>query len=66
MSKTDPKTETKTVKVKLLKAHEHAGMQYGEGAEITVPEHDAQWLINLDVAEAVKAATTAPQPTEAK
>ena len=41
----------KTVKVKLLKAHKHAGMQYSEGAEIEVPEHDAAWLKNLKIAE---------------
>lgn len=68
MSKTDPKTETKTVTVKLKQAHEHAGMHYGDGAVIPVPKHDAQWLINLDIAIAVdpEAAVQAPQPTEAK
>lgn len=48
----------KTVKVKLLKAHKHAGMQYSKGAEIDVPEHDATWLKNLKIAEDAKASTT--------
>ena len=48
----------KTVKVKLLKAHKHAGMQYSEGVEIEVPEHDATWLKNLKIAEDAKASTT--------
>ena len=48
----------KTVKVKLLKAHKHAGMQYSEGVEIDVPEHDATWLKNLKIAEDAKASTT--------
>ena len=66
MSKTDPKTEIKTVKVKLLKAHEHAGMQYGEGAEITVPEIDAVWLINMGVVADPKATTQTTPPVEGK
>ena len=48
----------KTVKVKLLKEHKHAGMQYSEGVEIDVPEHDATWLKNLKIAEDAKASTT--------
>lgn len=52
------KTEqVKTVKVKLLKPHKHAGTQYNEGVEIILPEHDANWLKNLNIAEDVKAPT---------
>ncbi|MEX5365700.1 hypothetical protein WCE00_01805 [Acinetobacter haemolyticus] len=47
----------KTVKVKFLKAHKHAGMQYSEGIEVDVPEHDANWLKNLKIAEDAKAPT---------
>ena len=50
--------KAKTVKVKLLKQHLHAGMQYSKGAEIDVPEHDATWLKNLKIAEDAKASTT--------
>lgn len=54
------KTEVKTVNVKLLKPHEHAGMEYSVGMEITVPEHDADWLKKLNIAEDVKATTATP------
>ena len=49
--------EIKTVKIKLLADHQHAGMKYSAGAEITLPEHDANWLKNLNIAEDVKAPT---------
>ena len=56
----------KTVKVKLLKAHKHAGMQYSEGAEIDVPEHDATWLKNLNIAEEVGVTPTVSAQTTKK
>lgn len=61
------KAQAKTVKVKLLKAHQHAGMTYDAGMEIEVPEHDATWLKNLKIAEDVKASFTATaKPVEDK
>lgn len=60
------KNEVKTVKVKLLKAHEHAGMPYSEGMEVEVPEHDANWLKNLKIAEDVKASTASTKVVEEK
>lgn len=45
--------EVKTVKVKLLKAHEHAGISYAEGMEISVLAHDAGWLESLKIIEKV-------------
>ena len=50
----------KTVKVKLLKDHQHGQMRYSEGMEIEVPEHDADWLKNLKIAEDAKTATVKP------
>ncbi|WP_151790014.1 DUF7210 family protein [Acinetobacter junii] len=60
--------KTKTVKVKFLKSHHHAGMQYSEGAEIDVPEHDANWLKNLKIADDAKPSTavTTPKTVEEK
>lgn len=60
------KTEVKTVKVKLLQPHNHAGMQYSKDMEIEVPVHDAEWLKNLKVAEDVKASTATTKPVEEK
>lgn len=58
--------EVKTIKVKLLKAHNHAGMAYSEGMEIAVPEHDAAWLKNLKIAEDAKASTASTKTVEEK
>lgn len=61
------KAQAKTVKVKLLKAHQHAGMAYDTGMEIEVPEHDATWLKNLGIVDDGKVSTTAtPKPVEDK
>lgn len=54
------KETAKTVKVKLLKDHQHGKMRYSAGMEVELPEHDAQWLKNLEIAEDVKAATVKP------
>jgi hypothetical protein len=54
------KEEAKTVKVKLLKDHQHGKMRHSAGMEIDVPEHDATWLKNLKIAEDVKTATVKP------
>ena len=58
MSEKSKTEQVKTVKVKLLKPHKHAGTQYNEGVEIILPEHDATWLKNLKIAEDAKASTT--------
>lgn len=60
------KDEIKTVKVKLLKDHQHGKMRYSEGMEIEVPEHDAEWLKNLKIAEDTKASVSAAKPVEEK
>ena len=52
--------EVKTVKVKLLKAHEHAGISYAEGMEISVLAHDAGWLESLKIIEKVTEDLKAP------
>lgn len=57
------KNEAKTVKVKLIQPHRHAGMQYDSGMEIDVLEHDADWLINAAVAE--KTLTKSESPSKA-
>ena len=56
----------KTAKVKLLKDHKHGEMRYSAGMEIEVPEHDAEWLKNLKIAEDVKASAVAAKPVEEK
>lgn len=48
----------KTEKVKLLKAHRHAGKDHPAGAEITVDEATAKWLRDNEVVE--KTAADAP------
>ncbi|MCX5466494.1 DUF7210 family protein [Acinetobacter nematophilus] len=61
------KDAVKTVKVKLLKSHQHGQMQYSEGMEIDVPEHDAAWLKNLKIAEdATKNSASPSKPLEDK
>lgn len=61
------KTEAiKTVKVKLLKRHKHSGMSYSAGMEIEVPEHDAKWLKNKNIAEDVKTSATPLKLSEDK
>lgn len=57
------KDEIKTIKVKLLKDHQHGKMRYSAGMEIDVPEHDADWLKNLKIAEKVKAAAATQTKT---
>lgn len=53
----------KTVKVKLLKPHTHGGMKYDTGFELDLPEHDAAWLKNLNIAEDVKTSAAATKTT---
>ncbi len=60
------KAEVRTIKVKLLQAHNHAGMPYSAGAEILVPEHDADWLKSLKYAEDVKTSTASTKVVEEK
>lgn len=40
-----------TVKVKLKRAHEHAGRQYKQGDTIEVPNDLVNWLVDQDIAE---------------
>ena len=60
------KDEIKIVKVKLLKDHQHGQMRYSAGMEIEVPEHDAEWLKNLKIAEDAKASVAAAKFVEEK
>jgi hypothetical protein len=64
MSSNEAKNEAKTVKVKLLKDHNHAGMPYSADMEIDVPAHDAEWLKNLKIAEDVKASAATKSAEE--
>lgn len=52
--------EVKTVKVKLLKPHEHAGIAYSSDMTLEVFEHDADWLISLEIAEKLAEELKAP------
>lgn len=60
------KDAIKTVKVKLLKDHQHGKMRYSAGMEIDVPEHDADWLKNLKIAEDAKASVAVAKSVEEK
>ena len=37
--------------IKLVRQHTHGGRKYPPGAQLTLAEHKAQWLIGLGVAE---------------
>lgn len=52
-------TTPTTVKVKLLKAHTHAGKSYAKDAEIEVDAAAADWLVAKKVAEKSGTGTTA-------
>lgn len=58
--------KVKTIKVKLLADHQHAGMKYSAGVELELPEHDAAWLKNLKIAEDVKVSTSTAKTVEDK
>lgn len=58
MSEKAKTEEVKTVKVKLRADHTHAGMKYSAGKEIEVTEQDAEWLLQVKVAESVASKTT--------
>lgn len=61
------KEPQKMVKVKLLKNHQHGQMKYSKGMEIDIPEHDAIWLKNLEIAEDLaKNSATPSKPVEEK
>lgn len=51
----------KTVKVKLLKDHQHGKTRYSAGMEIEVREHDANFLKNLKIVEDFKTSTAVTQ-----
>jgi hypothetical protein len=38
------------MRVKLLKPHRHRGRDYPVGAEITLADHKAQWLVDIGTA----------------
>lgn len=46
----------KTLTIKLLKPHTHAGRVYPAGSELTMKDNSARWLIGLGVATETKAA----------
>ncbi|MBK1614996.1 hypothetical protein CKO44_16120 [Rubrivivax gelatinosus] len=50
-TKQQEQNAAKTVKVKLIKPHTHAGEQLDPGAELSVSEADASWLTEHQVAE---------------
>jgi len=47
-------TDKKSIKIKLLKPHTHAGRDYPKGAELKLNADSAQWLISIKTAEEVK------------
>ena len=49
--------ENHVTPIKLLKPHTHSGRDYPPGAEITVTDAQAQWLIALGVARTAPPAT---------
>ena len=49
----EQKPKVKTVKVKLLRPHKHAGEQHAVGAEIELPEKKAAFAIRAKSAEKV-------------
>lgn len=58
-------------RIKLRTPHTHAGRKYPAGATLRLPEHKAEWLIGLGVAEeadepAAEAVPAAAQPKTAK
>lgn len=59
MSKQGKKT------VELRKQHEHAGRTYPKGAELSLPEGKADWLIALKVAKEVGAESANSQEHQA-
>lgn len=60
------KDAIKTVKVKLLKDHQHGKMRHSAGMEIEVPQQDAEWLKNLKIAEDAQASVAAAKLVEEK
>ena len=44
----------KTIKIKLLKPHSHAGRDYPAGSEIELNEDAAKWLISIKTALELK------------
>lgn len=58
MAKSTPTPDTPAERrVRLLAPHEHAGRDYPAGAELTLPEDAAAWLVGLKRAEPLD-----PQP----
>lgn len=49
-------TTKATLTIKLLKPHTHAGRAYPIGAELTMKESSARWLIAIGTATDTKAA----------
>jgi hypothetical protein len=56
-----------TTKIKLLKPHTHAEINYEAGAEITVDDIDAQWLEDNEIGvQFVEAKAVEAKAVEAK
>jgi len=54
-------------KIKLLKKHTHAGIDYRAGEEIEITADSAKWLISVNVAEEINKAPQTKsvlQPTD--
>ena len=49
--------------IHLLKPHRHGGRDYPAGAELTLPQRKAAWLIGIGVATAAKPAHLADMST---
>lgn len=58
------------MRVNLIKPHRHRGRDYPAGAALTLPDHKAQWLIDIGTAAPSKDATEsskdAAKPAKAK
>lgn len=52
------------MKVRLLKAHTHAGVDYRPGDELDIGEADARWLQENEVARPSRPAKSAPREGE--
>lgn len=48
------------MRVTLLKPHRHAGRDYKPGASLTLRPDQAEWLINIGVAETAPTSPAAP------
>lgn len=49
------------MKIRLNRAHTHAGVAHAPGTVLDVAAHDAQWLTSRGIAEAVPPEITRPR-----